>query len=85
MTQRYIVVFFYFLFLSIIFFGFSKVILNMTLGRPPDSAPLDTKKENFFMIVPLVILAVVLFFSGVFVPGSLYGLIDEASALLGGR
>lgn len=84
-THRYLVVFFYFLFLSVIFFGFSKVILNMALGRPADNVQQEPKKEKFFMIVPLVILAVVLLFSGVFVPDFLYDHLDQASALLGGR
>jgi hydrogenase-4 component F len=100
LTQRYIIVFFYFLFLSVIFFGYSKVILGMSLGlpvprsgtysagqagRPPDSANKEIKKENFFMVTPLVILVLVLFFTGIFVPDSLYALIDEASALLKGQ
>lgn len=85
MTQRYFVVFFYSLFLAVIFFGFSKVILGMALAGPPASADKETKKENFFMIMPLLILAVVLFFSGIFVPGPLYALIDEAGALLKGQ
>jgi hydrogenase-4 component F len=84
-TQHYWVVFFYFLFLSVLFFGYSRIILGMALGRPPDSANAEIKKENFFMIAPLVILSVVLFFSGVFVPDSFYALIDEASALLADR
>ena len=84
LTQRYMVVFFYFLFLSVIFFGFSKGILGMALGRPPDGLQ-ENKKENFFMIAPLMILAVVLLFSGIFVPDSVYHLLDEASALLGGK
>ena len=37
------------------------------------------------MITPLVILVLVLFFTGIFVPNSLYALLDEASALLGGK
>lgn len=84
-TQRYMVVFFYFLFLSVIFFGYSKVILGMALGRPSDNANKEIKKENFFMITPLVILVLVLFFTGIFVPDSFYALLDEASALLGGK
>ena len=81
-TQRYVTAFFYILFLSVIFFGFSKVILSMTLGKPPDSY--KETKESFFMLAPLAILTIVLFFSGVFVPDALFSLIDEASALLGG-
>ena len=83
-TDRYVVVFFYVLFLSVIFFGFSKVILGMALGRPPENVHNENKKEDFFMIVPLVVLMVVLFFTGVFVPEGLYHFIDEASMLLGG-
>jgi hypothetical protein len=55
------------------------------LGRPPDGANKETKKENFFMAMPLFILTVALFFSGIFVPDSLYALIDEAGALLTDR
>ena len=84
LTQRYMVVFFYFLFLSVIFFGFSKGILGMALGRPPDGLQ-ENKKENFFMIASLMILAVILLFSGIFVPDPVYHLLDEASALLGGK
>src|SRR3989338_2389517 len=85
MSQRYIIVFLYFLFLSVIFFGYSKIILGMALGKPPDNPNKEAKKENFFMIMPLVILTVILFFTGVFVPSPFYNLIDEASALLGGQ
>jgi hydrogenase-4 component F len=81
-TQRYITVFFYFLFLSVIFFGYSNIILGMALGRAGDKIDIEIKKENFTMIMPLVILAVVLFFSGIFVPQSFYDLIDEGSRLL---
>ncbi len=91
-TQHYWVVFFYFLFLSVIFFGYSRIILGMVFGLPvqqaggpPDSANKEIKKENFFMIAPLVILVLVLFFTGIFVPDSLYALIDEAGALLKGQ
>jgi len=84
-TQRYIVVLFYFLFLSVIFFGFSKVILGMALGEGPANREQDLKEENLFTVLPLIILMVVLFFCGVFVPDSFYHLIDEASSLLGGR
>jgi hydrogenase-4 component F len=84
-TQHYWVVFFYFLFLSVLFFGYSRIVLGMALGRPPESANIETKKESFFMIAPLVILLVVLFFCGVFVPDSLYALINDAAVLLGGK
>lgn len=83
-TQQYIVVFFYFLFLAVIFFGFSKVILGIALGNPPDNSSKETEKETFIMIAPLVILIFVLCFSGIFVPNFLYRIIDESSALLGG-
>lgn len=82
-AQRYVVVFFYLLFLSVVFFGYARIILGMALGKP-DHAAVTAKKEDFFMVAPLVILALVLVFTGVFVPGPLYGLLDEASALLGG-
>ncbi len=85
MMHKYIVVFFYLLFLSVIFFGFSKVIFNVSLGKPPETVPIEAKKEDFFMIMPLAIFAAVLFFTGVFVPQSLYHFIDEASQLLGER
>ena len=81
-TQRYGVVFFYFLFLSVIFFGYARIILGMALGKPPDTTHREIKKEDFFAVAPLGFLAVVLFFSGIFVPDSLYNLIDAASALL---
>ncbi len=84
-TQHYWIVFFYFLFLSVIFFGYSGIVLRMALGKPPENIPVETKKENFFMIAPLVILLVVLFFSGVFVPGPFYDLLDQAAALVGGK
>lgn len=84
-TGRYGIVFFYFLSLMVIFFGFSKIILDMALGSSPDSIIKETKKENFFMIVPLVILGIALCFSGIFVPDPLYHIIDEASALLGAK
>lgn len=83
-TRHYIVVFFYFLFLAVIFFGFSKVILEMALGKIPDNSYKETKKEDFFMIAPLVLLILVLCLSGIFVPDFLYHIIDESSALLGG-
>ncbi len=84
-AQRYVVVFFYLLFLSIIFFGLSKIILEMALGKPPEHVHKEIKKESFFMIMPLLILTAVLFFTGIFVPEGLYQAIDEASMLLGGR
>ncbi len=84
-TQHYWIVFLYFLFLSVIFFGYSGIVLRMALGRPPDSANKEIKKENFFMITPLGVLALVLFFTGIFVPNSFYALLDEASALLKGQ
>ena len=84
MAHRYIVVFFYLLFLSVIFFGFSKIIFNMALGRVPEHIETVNKKEDFFMVMPLIILAVILFFTGVFVPDGIYHFIDEASKLLGG-
>ncbi len=59
------------------------MILGMALGKPPENVPKE-RKENFFMIMPLVILIVVLFLTGVFVPEGLYHFIDEASMLLGG-
>ena len=83
-ARHYLVVFFYFLFLAVIFFGFSKVILEMALGKIPDNSYKETKKENFFMIAPLVLLILVLCFSGIFVPNFLYHIIDESTALLGG-
>jgi len=83
--RRYMVAVFYLLFLSVIFFGYAKIILGMALGKPPDQARQDTRKENFFMIMPLVILVIILIFTGIFVPDSLYHLIDDASSLLGGR
>jgi len=82
-TGRYVVIFFYLLFLSVIFFGYARIILDMALGKP-DNADVAAPKEDLFMVAPLVILALVLVFTGVFVPGPLYGLINEASALLGG-
>lgn len=83
-TQHYLVVFFCFVFLSIIFFGYSKIILKMAFGKPPDNnLYLEAKKENIFMIIPLVILAVCLIFTGIFIPDFLYALIDEAASLLG--
>ncbi len=82
-AQRYLTVFFYILFLSVIFFGYSKIILGMALGKPSGAALPESKKENFFEVVPLVLLAVLLFFSGVFVPNSIYHSINECSALLG--
>ncbi len=85
LAQRYVVVLFYFLFLSVIFFGFSRIVLGMALGRAPEVTPKENKKENFFMIVPLVLLMVVLLYSGIFVPDFLYHAIDESSALLGVR
>lgn len=85
LAQRYVIVFFYFLFLSVIFFGYARIILEMAFGKPSDSPNKETKKEDFFKVVPLVILTVVLFFSGIFVPDALYSLINEASRLLGGR
>jgi len=84
-TQHYLVVFFYLFFLSIIFFGFSKIILQMVLGKPSDTVKKTNKKEDFFMIMPLVILTVILIATGVIVPGSVYRFIDEASMLLGSR
>ncbi len=82
LTQRYVVVVFYFLFLAVIFFGYSGIILRMALGRPPDNAGIETKKEDLFMVMPLMILLIVLFFCGVLAPGPFYNLLDEAGALL---
>src|SRR5205823_3813855 len=59
-TQRYMIGFIYLLFLSIIFFGYARIILGMALGQPPDQSPPENKKENVFMIMPLIILTVVL-------------------------
>ncbi len=84
-TGHYGVVFFYFLSLVVIFFGFSKIILGMALGEAPDNVDKKTKRESFFMIMPLVILICVLCFSGIFVPGFFYHILDESSALLGAR
>ena len=82
-AQRYDVVAFYFFLLSVIFWGFSKGILSMALGEPPgDVRNDDVKKENLFMTMPLVILTVLLVFTGVFVPDALYSLLDDASRLL---
>lgn len=85
LTHQYMVVLSYLLFLSVIFFGYAKIILNMALGQPTESHHHGVKKENFFMIIPLIILLFVLFLTGIFVPEPLYNLIDEASALLGGN
>lgn len=84
-AQRYMIVFFYLLFLSVIFFGLSKIILDAVLGRPSEHVHKEVKKENFFMIMPLAILIAVLFFTGVFVPDGLYQAIDAASGLLRGE
>lgn len=84
-THRYMIVFFYLLFLSVIFFGYAKIILSMALGQPTEGHPQGIKKENFFMVMPLIILILILFFTGIFVPDSFYRLIDEASALLVGE
>ena len=55
----------------------------MALGEPPgDVRNDDVKKENLFMTMPLVILTVLLVFTGVFVPDALYSLLDDASRLL---
>jgi len=83
-THQYMAVFFYCLFLAVIFFGFSKVILNMALGTPSEHVAKSTKKDDFLMTMPLVILTVILLGTGVFVWASLYHFIDEASMLLGG-
>jgi hypothetical protein len=56
----------------------------MALGRVPEHIETVNKKEDFFMVMPLIILAVILFFTGVFVPDGIYHFIDEASKLLGG-
>jgi len=85
MTHRYFFVFFYILFLSVIFFGLSKAVFNMAMGKPSECVEKATKKEDFFMIMPLIILTVILFFTGVFVPDGIYHFIDESAALLGGR
>lgn len=83
-AQRYGIVLFYFLLLSVIFWGFSKAILSMALGEPPgDVRNDDVKKESFLLTIPLVILTVFLFLTGVFVPDALYNLLDDASRLLG--
>jgi len=84
MTRQYMVVLFYLLFLSVIFFGYARIVLNMALGQPKEGHHHGIKEENFFMVMPLIILLLVLFFSGIFVPGPLYSLIDDASALLEG-
>ncbi len=83
-TQRYWVVFFYFIFLTVIFFGYAGVILKMALGQPPANAS-ESKPENFFMTLPLMILLTILIFTGIFIPEPFYRLIDEASMLLGGK
>jgi hydrogenase-4 component F len=83
MTQQYLVAFSYLLFLSVIFFGFSKAILNMALGIPSECVEKATKQEDFFMVMPLIVLIAILFFTGFLLPGSLYHFIDEASGLLG--
>jgi hydrogenase-4 component F len=82
LTRRYMVVVLYLLFLSVIFFGYAKMIVNMALGQPTESHHHGVKEENFFMVVPLLILLFILFFSGIFVPDFLYNVIDEAGALL---
>lgn len=82
-THQYIVVFFYLLFLSVIFFGFSRIFLGMALGEAMDNTHPKIGKENFFMIVPLALLILVLCLCGVCVPDFLYHSIDASSALLG--
>ncbi|MFH1063389.1 MAG: proton-conducting transporter membrane subunit [Candidatus Omnitrophota bacterium] len=83
-ARHYLVVLFYVIFLVIIFFGYSKIILEMAFGKPAaNSISQEIKKENIFMSMPLIILAMVLVFTGIFIPDSLYSLIDKAAALLG--
>jgi len=84
-TQQYPVVFLYFLFISVVFFGYSGIIMGMAFGNSPDIPPQESKTENFFSIAPLVLLAVILCFSGIFVPDFLYHSIDRCAALLGTR
>jgi len=84
-THQYMVGLFYLLFLSVIFFGYARIILSMALGQPTEGHHQRVKKENFFMVVPLIILLFILFFVGILVPDAFYNLINEAIALLGGK
>jgi ABC-type dipeptide/oligopeptide/nickel transport system permease component len=57
----------------------------MAFGRPHENIETAIKKEDFFMAMPLIILAVILVLTGVFIPDSVYHFIDESAMLLGGK
>ncbi|MBF0511614.1 MAG: hypothetical protein HQL13_04705 [Candidatus Omnitrophica bacterium] len=82
--HHYVVVCLYLLFLSVIFIGFSKIILSMALGKGSLHEKTDVK-EDFFMIMPQAVFVVILLFIGIFMPDSFYRVINEAANLLGGR
>jgi len=83
-THHYVVAFLYFLFLTVIFFGFSRILLQMVFGEAPESV-MPPVKENMFFVLPLVLITVILFVIGIILPSSLSQIIAQSSLLLGGN
>jgi hydrogenase-4 component F len=81
--QRYGIAFGYFLFLTVVFFGYARIGLNMVFGKAPDKAQ-QFVKEQKWEIWPLVILSIVLCFVSIVFPAPLSRIITQASMLLGG-
>ena len=82
--KHYLIAFLSVLFLAIIFIGMSKIILKMALGVPSDQFMERPHRERLSMIVPIVILGLIAFSLGIYLPSFLNVALQKASALLGG-
>lgn len=70
--------------LSVIFVGMARVMIAMAQGEPFADSNLATKRESVFTIAPSLVLGLVVLLLGVYIPGPLKQLLEQAAALLGG-
>ena len=83
--KRYVVAFFYVLFLAVIFIGMSKIILKMALGVPADKPEDEPFHESASVIVPIVILGLIVLLLGISMPAYVHEALQTASGFFGGQ
>jgi hydrogenase-4 component F len=83
--KHYVVAFLYVLFLAVIFIGMSKIVLKMAFGVPADKPMDGPVRENTSMVIPVVILGLITFLLGIYMPTCVNEALQTASSLFGGK
>ena len=71
--------------LTVIFIGMALTVLPMVMGEVPRDSETTTYRDSFWTVGPPLILLIMVFILGVWIPEPMMTLLRDASALLGGR